>query len=80
MRTALREQRCDEGVHATIRAVASVRLARNHGVELGRDAAGARELLGGGLLWQLLESERSWARLRVGGDELTQIVEELERL
>jgi hypothetical protein len=70
----------DERVYATIRAVASVRLARNHGIELARDPAGAREIIGAGVLWQLLESERSWTRVSVSGGELTQIVERLERL
>jgi CHASE2 domain-containing sensor protein len=80
IRTALRERTIDERVYAAIRAVASVRLARNHGIELARDPGATRELLGGGLLWQLLESERTWTRLRVGGSELTQIVDQLERL
>jgi len=80
MRTALRERALDERVYAAISAVASVRLARNHGIELARDPHAARAVLGDGMLWQLLESERTWVRLRVGGSELTQIVEELERL
>jgi hypothetical protein len=80
IRTALREHSLDERVYATIRAIASVALASNHGIELGRDPAGAREVIGGGPLWELLESERTWARLSVSGPELTQIVDQLERL
>jgi hypothetical protein len=80
IRTTLRERLIDERVYAAIRSVASVRLARNHGIELARDPGAAREVLGGGMLWQLLESERSWARLRVGARELTEIVDQLEGL
>ena len=80
VRTVLREHALDERLYATIRAVASVRLAGNHGIELGGDPDAARDVIGGGVLWQLLESERAWARLSVGGEQLTHIVEELERL
>jgi hypothetical protein len=70
----------DERVYLAIRAVAGVRLARNHGIELASDPAGARELIGDGVLWQLLESERSRTRVGVGAGELTQIIDRLERL
>jgi hypothetical protein len=80
VRTALREHTLDERLYTTIRAVASVALASNHGIELGRDQAAAREVVGGGPLWQLLEAERTWPRLSVDGRELTQIVDQLERL
>jgi hypothetical protein len=79
-RAALRERTLDEHVYETIRTVVSVRLARNHGIELERDPAGARRVLGDGLLWQFLETPRAWGRLRVGGGELEQIVDQLERL
>ena len=80
IRAASSGRALDERVYTAIRAVVSVRLARNHGIELGRDPAGARELIGAGVLWQLLESERGWTRLSVGGRELRQIVDQLERL
>jgi hypothetical protein len=80
IRTALREQVLDERVYGTIRAIATVQLAGNHGIELGRDPAGAHAVIGDGPLWQLLESERTWVRLSVGGRELAQIVDQLERL
>ena len=80
IRAVIRERVLDERVYDTIRAVAAVRLARHHGIELRRDPAGAREVVGSGPLWQLLESEATWARLRVGGSEITQIVDQLERL
>ncbi|HEY1778645.1 MAG TPA: hypothetical protein VGG41_20990 [Solirubrobacteraceae bacterium] len=80
IRAALRERAIDERLHSAIRAVATVRLARNHGVVLTRDLDAARETIGEGTLWRLLESERTWARLPVGGRELTEIVDQLERL
>jgi hypothetical protein len=80
IRTALRERAIDERLYSAIRAVAIVRLARGHGVVLARDPDAARAAVGDGMLWRLLESERTWARLPVGGSELRQIVDQLERL
>jgi hypothetical protein len=70
----------DERVYLAIRAVASVRLARNHGIELASDPAGARELIGDGVLWQLLESGPSRTRLSVGAGQLRDMIDRLERL
>jgi hypothetical protein len=80
IRRAQRESALDERLYEAIRAVASVRLARDHGIELARNPRAAREVLGDGLLLQLLETDRGWSRVRVGGAELARMVDQLERL
>lgn len=80
VRSTLAGRAIDEVVHARVRAIVAARLDRGHGVSLDRDPERARAVLGDGLLWQLVDPERSTRRTRLDARELAAAVDALEAL
>jgi hypothetical protein len=80
VRATLAGRTIDDTLHGRIRAIVAARLDRGHGVSLDRDPAGARAVLGEGLLWALVDPERSRRRTRLDAGELVAVVEALEAL
>jgi hypothetical protein len=67
-----------------VQEVAAARLARGHAIDLVRDPERAHELLGDGLVWELVRPDRpAPERDRTAGwgrEELEELVEGLERV
>ena len=62
-----------------VRRIATARLARDHGIDLGLQPERAHALLGDGLLWEVTQLRgRGESRLRAR--DLLRAIEELERL
>lgn len=80
VRVALEGGALDEALVLRMRAIIAARLAHGHGVSLDRDPDGARALLGGDLLWQLVDPRRTARRMRLDASELVAVVEALEAL
>lgn len=72
----------DFGMRRRLERMAGTRLIEGHGIDLHRDPAAAREVLGD-QTWELLDPQRPMSGRRVGGGvpiaTLTDIVERLER-
>lgn len=67
-----------------VREIASVRLARHHGIDLDREPERAEALIGAGRVWELVRPDREapldrlsrgWPR-----SQMEQLIDELERL
>ena len=67
----------DEHLRSLVRSIALARLARNHGIDLRRDAAAAERLLGDDAAWGLLSARRGQ---RLDRGVLAGVVDALERL
>jgi hypothetical protein len=80
VRGALDGRTLDDLLTMGVRSIIAARLARDHGVALERNPDGARAVLGGGLLWQLIDPERATRRTRLDARELVAVVEALEAL
>ena len=80
VRDTLAGRAIDEALTMRVRSIITARLARDHGVSLDRDPDGARAVLDGGLLWQLIDPQRSTRRTRLDARELVAVVEALEAL
>jgi hypothetical protein len=70
----------DELLRMRVRGIIAARLARGHGVALERDPDGARAVLDGGLLWELIDPQLATRRTRLDARELVALVEALEAL
>jgi hypothetical protein len=80
VRGVLDARTLDEALAMRVRSIIAARLAREHGVSLDRDPDGARAVLGGGLLWQLIDPQRTTRRTQLSARELVAVVEALEAL
>jgi len=80
VRSTLSRRTIDEILQLRMRAIIVARLERGHGVSLDRDPAGARAVLGEGLLWALVDPERGARRTRLDAAELAAVVDALEAL
>jgi hypothetical protein len=67
-----------------VRTIAAARLSQRHGVDLERDPARARGILGDGAVWDLVRPDRSEPQDRLargfGVADLSRVVGELEQI
>jgi hypothetical protein len=81
VRELVRSGAIDDRLRAQIQAIAAMRLARAHGIDLHADPAAAAAIVGDGPLWRLLTPTLAGrARVRLSAAELGVAVDALEGL